>query len=362
MLTRFSIDASATKTVWRSLIDLDATCETQEVTFTSGGSVNVIEDHALALRLNGTIDWLLGAINLLRVQRSRNDQARVRLAPVLCLSESELVIIFELVAESEAPQAKALGWMRLSHVCGVWRNVLLGMSDLWGRDAYAFGAGVATTDILPRVESGLLSVTTLRPLFDSDGKLPAFCRGLVPFRRKAEFEALELKARQGLISDLNLSGGAFALPYLGRILGNRSQPHLRAVNIRVLWRPKEDETSGLQMPMAPHPNLRHVALVNIFIPFTLPRLVSLHVVSKVKGKHMPQVYLDALLDSLEASPTLKDLCILHLVLPSPPVARNITLPNLDTLCSDDDGILQHLHLPALRRALTIGSGSTAPET
>ncbi|KZV71109.1 hypothetical protein PENSPDRAFT_684838 [Peniophora sp. CONT] len=104
--------------------------------------------------------------------------------------------------------------------------------------------------------------------------------------------------------------------------------------------------------MAPHPNLRHAIFWNMFIPFSLPNLVSLQLLCSKFGegiRTIPQAWLDSMLDSLESCSALIDLRIMHYILPSPSTQRRITVPHLESLSCTDSSVFDILHLPALRR-------------
>ncbi|KZV66579.1 hypothetical protein PENSPDRAFT_654804 [Peniophora sp. CONT] len=352
-----SVDTSNVSKVWQGFIALDQRyCLYKSNTF--GSLDNLEQGRAIALQLAEADAWLHGAIALLRRSYNCIDQARAALTPALRLNGDILSVIFGHLAESEAPTKTSLGWIRLSHVCSTWRDTLLGISSLWGRDAYIFGPTIATKDLLPRARDGLVSVTSARLPLDGDGKLPPNCNGVVTIQHTRDVKPLETLAHKGTIRDLNIIGTYHSLPRLAHILGDKAHHHLRTLNLKVLWRAGQDRTIGLQLPMASHPNLRHVEFGNTFIPFTLPRLVSLHVTCPEKVKYMPQEYLDALLDSLESCPTLENLRILPWITPSPSRPRTVTLPHLNTLCAHDDKLLGLLHLPALQRAHVLVPGRT----
>ncbi|KZV73535.1 hypothetical protein PENSPDRAFT_663043 [Peniophora sp. CONT] len=73
--------------------------------------------------------------------------------PIGRLNVDVLRLIFERVAHDSrlnCEQPHLDHWIRLGHVCRLWRSTLLGMPKLWARDILAFGLGSALDDILHR--------------------------------------------------------------------------------------------------------------------------------------------------------------------------------------------------------------------
>ncbi|VDB94976.1 unnamed protein product [Peniophora sp. CBMAI 1063] len=313
----------------------------------------------VALSLGRAIDWIYGAIDILNDSYSRIEQARAVITPVFRLERDSLAIIFELLANYEAPSKKSLGWMRLAHVCSAWRRVVLSLPSLWARDAYALGPSVATGHTLARAQDAVLSVSARRLSQTHDGNLSANHSFCVDFSSRDEIEPIWLAACREALRDLHISCGddhevgfedESALHLMEHVLSDRPQPHLRSITLWAKWPTQSIRSTAGQLTMAPHPNLRYVRFVNMFMPFSLAGLARLHL-TRSAGPHprtMPQEWLIALLHSLESCPNLTELRLVHWILPVTPAARRIELPHLATLGCSDARLLGHLRLPALR--------------
>ncbi|VDB94978.1 unnamed protein product [Peniophora sp. CBMAI 1063] len=354
------VEDSNAESIWHSFILLD---QDSYLHATHEDSWNdTTQGRDIALRLEIAINWLKDALEVLRGGYFYIENARAALTPVLRLNADILRAIFGQLAESEAPTKGSLGWIRLSHVCSVWRQVLLDMRDLWARDAFTFGAGVARNDILPRAQGTVVSVSARRLPPQGRGRLPLNCETVVSLK-KEDVELISRLAAQRLLRDVHVDvvTRGFLVEYDGmpnlvdliRILGERSQPHLRSVNIRVPWEEKALKVMYEKLPsihMASHPNLRHMELANVFLPFSLPLLSSLHLICTIDNSIMPDRWFGLFLETLRSSPALDDLRIVGWMFPQPPAQyRKVTLSHLTTLCSTTSEILAFLHLPALQR-------------
>ncbi|VDB94974.1 unnamed protein product [Peniophora sp. CBMAI 1063] len=336
--------------IWRALIWFERKyCAL--INDTSALRNDAKQGRAIAEGLAKTIAWLNLVIAQLSRSYARVQEARVARTPIFRLHLPILTSILEFAADYDPPTEKSLGWVGHSHVCSVWREILMGMPRLWARDAFAFGTEVAAKELLDRADQALVSISrdglSIR---DSTGPSLTWHEGAVSFARHDQLSSLYLLSINGNILDVKLLASCCTLPEMSHIFRRKALPHLRDVCIKTPWTGR-DETGGLQQTMAPHPNLQRLEFLNTFIPFgALPSLVSLHLVSEEKNKNMPEATLNALLDSLERCPTLRDLRIYPWTIPLPSPARTpIALPYLDTLYATSSRLLDHLHLPALRR-------------
>ncbi|KZV66573.1 hypothetical protein PENSPDRAFT_84241 [Peniophora sp. CONT] len=189
-------------------------------------------------------------------------------APVLLIDTDVLVLIFTLVAEYETPSKTSLGWIKLSHVCGAWRLVLLGMSNLWARDAYIFGGGVASKYILPRARDSPISVSRIRIPVGLDGKLfTSFAPGnesCVLLETRDQLDLVLSMVHRGTLRDLNVwfndERTSFKddspLLLLAHRLSHQPQSHLRSVVIEIPLPNKDILETGELHPIAPHPLLQ----------------------------------------------------------------------------------------------------------
>ncbi|KZV66578.1 hypothetical protein PENSPDRAFT_667642 [Peniophora sp. CONT] len=361
------MDQSSTYDVWQGFIELDYKSHlyitwnrTWEGTERGSGS-------SIAVQLEIAINWIEGAIDVLREGYTQIEHARAVLTPVFRLNADILAIIFEQLAGLEAPTRSSLGWIRLSHVCVVWRQVLLDMHNLWARDAYIFGPDTARQHILSRAQECLISVSAMRlPASDGEGP-PLGCDHVVRLASTDDVVELSRMAAKRSLRDLHVQvfpGRAMrTLADMIRILAKLEQPHLRSLNITVPCMVKDSKELP-RIRMATHPVLRHIELVNIFIPFTLPHLSSLHLCCAIKPKspgdsRITSSWLNGLLDALASSPALTDFRMVGWTMPPPPPQpRKITLDHLTTLCSTTSEILLFLELPALQRGYIADNGRT----
>ncbi|KZV71108.1 hypothetical protein PENSPDRAFT_684837 [Peniophora sp. CONT] len=137
-------DVSKIRETWHDLITLDRRMDT----FRRCGYYEDAEVHSLAHGLDHAMNWLLDALDVLRTNYGRITEARAQFTPIFRLNDDVLSIVFELLADAEAPTLYRLGWFKLTHVCSAWRRVLLGMSRLWARDAYVYGTSIASSYLL----------------------------------------------------------------------------------------------------------------------------------------------------------------------------------------------------------------------
>ncbi|KZV66567.1 hypothetical protein PENSPDRAFT_755596 [Peniophora sp. CONT] len=369
------IDVAALKVheKWLDLLKLDQLLKRYRA---SQESCDDAELRTLVFRLDQAIDWLLGAIDVLDKSHERVAQARARLTPIFRLHDDILAIIFELLAEVEVPTRKRLGWFKLTHVCSAWSRVLSGMHRLWARDAYVYGSGTAMNGPLRRAQGALISVSATRchTLLNIDTPMFDYERFVV-FRRRICFASLFSMAKTEMLLDLNVScrdelpaehygpdvvdlsdTSDSSLDMLERILGNWTQHHLRSVGVKLTWPDETLPADRMLRAMAPHPSLRLIEFTNTLIPFALPKLVSMRLICshQKEGARMPQAWLDAMLNSLEASPALKDLRIVRYILPSPSTPRRITLPRLESLSGTDARMFELFELPVLQRVHMLG--------
>lgn len=303
------------------------------------------------------MDWLLGVVKYVEMNYSLLVKVRMDLTPILRLNDDILAVIFEFAAEAEPPTRTSLGWVRLGHICSSWRQALLSLPSLWARDAYIFGPDIASNDMVARAKNSLVSVSAVRVPASADENLPRVPEQFVTLRHRYDLDSLRLIAGRGALRDLCVwstdldiyrPGDASLFSLLERI-----QPHLRLVNIGAPV-PEQHErlqaTEGFKLhPMASHPNLRRLTLINSFIPFALPSLVSLEISCETQST-IAVSWFDAMLDALESCPALTEFRS-YWVKPPHSNSRRILLPRLQALfvCPHIE-ILEVLKLPALRRA------------
>ncbi|KZV66576.1 hypothetical protein PENSPDRAFT_688873 [Peniophora sp. CONT] len=354
--------------VWQGFIALD---QQSYLYLTRNQWDDIARGSEIALQLEMAVNWIEDAIEVLRGCYSRIEHARIVQAPILRLNTDVLTIIFNQLAEFEVPSMSTLGWIRLSHVCSIWREVLMEMHSLWARDAYAFGPVTARRHILSRVQSSLISITARRLPAVDDGKLRLDCDQVVRFSTPNDVEPILQLAVERSLRDIYVEvyhgqgvrvEGMQALADLMVTLGEFEQPHLRSLSIAVPWSVKDSEELPC-IQMAPHPVLRRIDLVNIFIPFSLPRLSSLRLFCNLsqssEDSTMTSSWLDGLLDALASCPALTDFRLIGWTMPpSPPQPRKITLNHLATLCSTTSEILLFLELPTLQRGYIADNGRT----
>ncbi|KZV64136.1 hypothetical protein PENSPDRAFT_548940, partial [Peniophora sp. CONT] len=65
---------------------------------------------------------------------------RNALSPVNCLHPEILTSIFAYLVDLEPPnKLRTLGWVRITHVCNLWRTVALDDPRLWSCITFTFG-------------------------------------------------------------------------------------------------------------------------------------------------------------------------------------------------------------------------------
>ncbi|KZV66565.1 hypothetical protein PENSPDRAFT_688862 [Peniophora sp. CONT] len=353
-----SFDVSKVHETWQDLIKL---AQRVHLFRFCGKAWEPTEVCALVFELDLAINWIIGALDVLRMNYARVEEARAKFTPVFRLNDDVMPFIFELLAETEMPSREGLGWFKLTHVCSAWKRVLLGMSRLWARDAYAYGACIATRHLLNRAQGAPISVRATRASalagFDAWSTLRM---KRVVFRRREHLDPLVSLANKQWLRDLHgLYENELAEDYddqcflstVEHILGDSIQPHLRSIGIWLNGTTLPDRELRL---MAPHPNLRHADFVGAFIPFALPNLVELQLVcSQREDPRMPQAWFDAMLDSIDSSPALRNLRVIQYSLPPPSTPRRIVAPHLEALSCTDAGIFESLELPALQRVQVV---------
>ncbi|VDB86416.1 unnamed protein product [Peniophora sp. CBMAI 1063] len=86
------------------------------------------------------------------------------------LNADLLQLVFEIVADLERPplnQPTVKGcWMRVGHVCRLWRSLILGLPSLWARDVCAFGVHESFDSILDRAGGAPLHLDFQRDIPD----------------------------------------------------------------------------------------------------------------------------------------------------------------------------------------------------
>ncbi|KZV66575.1 hypothetical protein PENSPDRAFT_755604 [Peniophora sp. CONT] len=353
-----SIDLSNVDAVWQMFAWLEE--RYRQLRLEQGYWDAAAEAKAIAFEFEKAINWLLGVIDYLNASYDRVERAHTTLAQMDRLDEDTLVLIFRLLAGSDAPTRSTLGWIRLSHVCRTWRRVLLGLSDLWARDAYVFGASIARKYILARAGHGFISVCATRLQFGDSGRLSTpYCKSSVPLLAREDSKPIRAMIHQGKLRDLHVWShshrpeGNAHLWMWEQTLRFKAQPYLRSVKVGVTWWNDDIQpTIGLAY-MAQHPRLCHIEFYNIFIPFALSSLTSLLLTCTHRSpaqRSFPQPWINLLLLSLQACPSLEDLRIYDWLLP-PSSNPRLELPRLNSLCSRDSNILGYLKLPALQHVL-----------
>ncbi|VDB96194.1 unnamed protein product [Peniophora sp. CBMAI 1063] len=68
---------------------------------------------------------------------------------------------------SRVDLVKELGWIRMSHVCRRWREVLLKMSDLWARIVFSYPNRKALSTLLARAADAPLDITISERSYDA---------------------------------------------------------------------------------------------------------------------------------------------------------------------------------------------------
>ncbi|KZV73533.1 hypothetical protein PENSPDRAFT_291084 [Peniophora sp. CONT] len=111
--------------------------------------------------------------------------------PIGHLDLDALRLIFEYIAEDSRPKdgtRVADTWIRLGHVCRLWRSALLSMPELWARDIVAFGTASALDDMLAFAQDVPLNLDCL---VKGSRELPIKC--IVPLIPRAGVLRCEMK-------------------------------------------------------------------------------------------------------------------------------------------------------------------------
>lgn len=244
--------------------------------------------------------------------------------PIGCLNLDVLRLIFEHVADDirlDYKKPHLDHWIRLGHVCHVWRSTLLSMPKLWAREILAFGMGNALDDILPRAHDVPLDLELLR----GTGYLPstAFER-IAPLIPRARVLACKIATSEDQRTVLDA-------------ISSQPTPAIHTLKLDVIWKfhsgyiPFPDATYATCIQHLP---IHQLELRNIFI---LPPLtgsltsLSLHCY-RVWIKH-ERLTLGEILTALAHNPRLEKL-VLHDAIREPDstaVLPRVALPSLKSM-------------------------------
>ena len=251
------------------------------------------------------------------VHRIHNQQL-----PIMSLPHEIFRVIFENAAHKDPPSSglQKLGWIAVSHVCSVWRRIVLPMAHLWAREVGAFGSCDSFNTIIARAGGEPLTIINpwVRPGFSLDLYWPVLSRS--SSIHTIRLEKLDQKQVQDLAA----------------VLSKESFTGLHSLALS-----SHEDHSGVSLKtMACHPNLRWLSFKNMFIPAIGRALVGLLVVRDTKYLiGTPSITCPAFLDTLETCTNLKYLCLdewMPLNVPSDEDwfgedFRKVRLPELRTL-------------------------------
>lgn len=224
-----------------------------------------------------------------------------------------------------------LGWITLSHVCKLWRSLLLGISKIWAESVFAFVTPHAVEEIMRR--SGKENINV-----DIDATLMASrLRDLTPFIDWVMSHAKTIMPRaQSIVSTMGLNTGIlYAIDYSRGVLDSdyicwvledvKTFPALTRLTLPI-------SSDGKALPKIEAPLLQFVAIVAVkstqSIGWTRPQYEG-YTTERMRGEECT-CDLTHLIDFLKTVPHL----------------RSLVLDTVQVL-DDDDPISTPIHMNAL---------------
>ncbi|KZV65036.1 hypothetical protein PENSPDRAFT_147188 [Peniophora sp. CONT] len=232
-----------------------------------------------------------------------------------------LAEVFVILADCDLPSSRSLGYVRLSHVCARWRNVILDLIPLWSKILAAFPTSdAALITILER--AGPVAPLTFWPSawridssVSSDRHLSESARELV--RKEIHRTAALAHASVDDAEDW------------ASLLGGQTLPHLSALDLI-----SAASNIRLDFPAFRAPKLRSLVFQDLFVPFHAPSLRSLSLWMGCDADARHCIPLSELLAVLEPCQELEELDLnqaAHAGAQPVPSDTLISLPNLTTL-------------------------------
>ncbi|VDB98842.1 unnamed protein product [Peniophora sp. CBMAI 1063] len=236
---------------------------------------------------------------------------RTLMACVSDLTQDTLYTLFSLVAELDEPTTRSLGWLRLTHVCRLWRMVGHSHSTLWARVYGSFASREALVAARARARKVPLKVTVPKGLTKKD-------EDILADNILRDFALIEtLSVRRISRSWTQLVVQARHLPQLRQlIIDDNDTPEREAMSKRM----SEVQQTGLSSERIYAPKLENLRLQGGRpIPFVAPALTTL-----VISKHVTTQWM--LLDILYECSSLETITIDYIfVMPLPSIETHKTI-------------------------------------
>ncbi|KZV67645.1 hypothetical protein PENSPDRAFT_736436 [Peniophora sp. CONT] len=244
--------------------------------------------------------------------------------PLTLLSLPAEVIggILEVCALLEPPRQRSLGFIRLGHVCGKLRQILLDLPTLWASSAFQLSNSSADEEIIRRAQNAPLVIDLLRP--------PYYQAMPVIFRSQPLSKSFLQRIGNNLSRAQTICFPPIVPSKYLTTLANKDYPFLRTLKI---VSDRDHAHSPTHISLASAPLLRHMTMNNCVVSCDYSTLQSLNV--RFQGHQDillppgPGVFDGrALLESVRLATNLRQLTITGFLFKGVVAPAPISLPQL----------------------------------
>jgi hypothetical protein len=247
---------------------------------------------------------------------------------------------------ADSDRSWSLGWITATHVCQLLRSDLVGHCSLWAQAAHVF-SGSAQAEILAR--AGTHPISFVIPDLICFHTLSRVQTMLDNLSRAGEIRVIQTTVH-------TIDWASKKWPLYPAALSGMSLPFLRRLELTlrgsIRW--EKLTRTAFTLPPVNAPCLRHLHLVDTYIPFSGGTLVSLHLeLTAVMAPHSRPTN-SQLFEMLHTCSQLQELALLNMITPEIPLASHPTLffPHLKGLKVED----------TFARAVALWSHIKAPPT